>query len=196
MLPEFKDVVTSTQCTLKHSRLLLNTPYLACSSLGYMTRFLLPSTVEIILSNLADERPQDFLRNSAGKIFPYGPTIKIRLSSVGTSDSWSELALLPALVEACDVVHMISIDAPMASIANVEYDDQDWTVFASLRHLQLRYCDQLTESEVQLLADNVMTGAESERGLQSLEILSCRNVSEEFLSEMSTEVGPKLKWKL
>ncbi|TDL22457.1 hypothetical protein BD410DRAFT_839888 [Rickenella mellea] len=168
--------------------------------------FLFPSTVEIDVDYLGDETPSDFLRNSAGDRFPYGSTIKNRRAtdgSLGTtlqSRRWDQLGILPTLVAACDVVNSIHIEAPMGSLFGLHILARpvniNWVIFASLRHLELRYCDQLYSSNVRLLADNLIIGAIPGTGLQSLEILCCRSIPEKFLLGLSAKVGPKLKWKL
>ncbi|TDL22458.1 hypothetical protein BD410DRAFT_788749 [Rickenella mellea] len=72
-----------------------------------------------------------------------------------------------------------------------------WKHCSSLRHLQLSYCDRLTENDVSGLVKHLMVGP-GETRLESLEILYCRGISEEFLLNISEEheVEKRLRWKL
>ncbi|TDL22471.1 hypothetical protein BD410DRAFT_898375 [Rickenella mellea] len=204
-VPDSEDIPRSRDFHTVHIETLMinishSTPRNFVARLYDTLGILFPSTVLLQLTDLVDENP-DFLRNSAGNIFPYGSMMNIRLSSVGdTRQSWEQSALLPTLVAACDVVHTLHIEAPMASLFGPRTMagpvDIDWRLFTSLRHLQLLHCNELYVSDVKQLADNLIIGAEPEAGLQSLEILSCQNVSEYYLSGLGAKVGPEIKWKL
>ncbi|TDL16658.1 hypothetical protein BD410DRAFT_831959 [Rickenella mellea] len=64
----------------------------------------------------------------------------------------------------------------------------------SLQILRFVQCHQLLEQQVETLADNLLDNG-SGRGIQLLEIFSCRSISEGFLKDMSRKLGDKISWR-
>ncbi|TDL21191.1 hypothetical protein BD410DRAFT_804384 [Rickenella mellea] len=153
------------------------------------------STTEIALHNLPNSDGPDSLYTSDNKIFPYGSEIKICvLEMVDPYGVWTNFSLLEEVVKGCNIAHTVHIEASVATMID-DPEKCTWESFSSLRHLHLKYCDQLTEREVEALVTNLMVGAEPGKGLQSLEIISCRGISEEFVLDLIYAAGPnKITW--
>ncbi|TDL15110.1 hypothetical protein BD410DRAFT_809204 [Rickenella mellea] len=57
-------------------------------------------------------------------------------------------------------------------------------------------CDGWTESEVEELTRKLLQFDVAQKGLQSLDIISCKKISDDFLLGLRDEVGDRLKWSL
>ncbi|TDL21204.1 hypothetical protein BD410DRAFT_308135 [Rickenella mellea] len=127
-----------------------------------------PSTVELSINSLSPER---FLVNSAGTFFPYGSAIKLQISQ--TIDVMETLV---ELLTNCGIVKTVHFDAPMGKGPLVwrwpRLDKDEWERIRSLDRLRFVNCDLFTESEVETLTNNLLPNG-AEKGLQSLEIISC-----------------------
>ncbi|TDL21213.1 hypothetical protein BD410DRAFT_840682 [Rickenella mellea] len=150
-----------------------------------------PSTVEL---SIHSSRPEMFLYNSTDGYFPYGSAIKLH-----TPQMIDVMVALADLLQSCDIVKTVHFDAPMGS-GPLQWrwrglDSDDWERIRSLDHLRFMNCDQFTESDVEALARNILQ-TEVESRIQSLEINSCKLVSEDFLLGLHDEVGDRLKWTL
>ncbi|TDL21490.1 hypothetical protein BD410DRAFT_804159 [Rickenella mellea] len=160
-------------------------------------QYLSPSAVHIHMEDIDDEEHdlEEFFFTLPEDSFPYGSTITIHASRTKEINlAWWPGPILTGIVERCQIAHTVHFDGPTVSF--IKSGSTDWRRFASLRHVRFKSCDHLTEPEVDDLARNLMCGKAEGAGLQTLEIFSCRMISEEFLVELGDAVGPKLKWKM
>ncbi|TDL19275.1 hypothetical protein BD410DRAFT_805878 [Rickenella mellea] len=152
---------------------------------------LTPSTLELSSS---DEGPAEFFRNSKRQIFPYGSTIKLT-----TSKPINVLETLADLDKSCDIVRTVHFDASskdaMFGTRMPKFGVKVWRRLRSLSHLRFKNFDSLNEQVFEEFTKGLLLTKE-ESGLQSLEILSCKNMSEDFLLDLRDEVGDRLKWTL
>ncbi|TDL24393.1 hypothetical protein BD410DRAFT_119647 [Rickenella mellea] len=96
--------------------------------------------------------------------------------------------------------HTISIDSSLAHFIPRDAGfksarDAPWMSYASLCKLRLKNCDELYEWQVKMFTDKLVSSEEG-KGLQSLEILSCKNISEGFLLNLEDVLGSKLTWAI
>ncbi|TDL21171.1 hypothetical protein BD410DRAFT_840646 [Rickenella mellea] len=146
--------------------------------------YLSPSEVDISL----DKTTIGCLYTDSGEIFPCGSTIRLRIS--GSCDL---LGILEGLVRRCDIVRSVHFDAPMGYVSAKKAETSNRGDFSSLRHLRLQNCDRLCGEDVKAMARNLFSD-DADVGLQSLEIISCKNISEDYLLNLSDDVGERLKW--
>ncbi|TDL21168.1 hypothetical protein BD410DRAFT_829169 [Rickenella mellea] len=128
--------------------------------------------------------------SSQGKFFPYGCTIRIHFyPCTGGSNFYCGIPdILNEIVEHCDIARSVLLDFPSSD------DGMDQlTCISPIRHLHLRNCDKLGERGVDELARTLLS-AEEDKGLESLEIITCKGISEDFLLNLQDEVGPGLTW--
>ncbi|TDL18044.1 hypothetical protein BD410DRAFT_513226 [Rickenella mellea] len=130
------------------------------------------------------------------------PFMSVRLSRcMDNYHVWESFDLLTRLLEFHRLTsRTIHIDSPLATFidqrdANKSAAEKPWTYYSSLRHLQLKNCDQLCEWQLQAFADKLVLPEEG-KGLQSLVIITCRGISEDFLLELRETMGNKLRWVL
>ncbi|TDL21266.1 hypothetical protein BD410DRAFT_868305 [Rickenella mellea] len=171
------------------------TCYQVVEPMYYALSYLSASSVQITLDNLPDQIPLTYGEDIA---FPYGSKIHIRLSQIATSYyPWNSSGLLAELVHGCPIAETISVEAPTTGYILPRSYSEDRMNAHSLREVQFKYCDRLTEDEVEDLVAKLMLDDEG-IGLQSLEILYCKGISEDFLLHLSDipGVGQKLKWTL
>ncbi|TDL24390.1 hypothetical protein BD410DRAFT_827337 [Rickenella mellea] len=142
-------------------------------------------------------------------VLPFHPISKLTVAVSGNcvKDLWMDDDDFPT--ESCDILtrvlrgtgaHTISIESSVASFIPRDATAKSanealWSTYASLRKLRLKNCDELREWQVKALADNLVS-SEVGKGLQSLEILSCENISEGFLLNLGDTMGRKLTWVL
>ncbi len=74
-------------------------------------------------------------------------------------------------------------------------DNDDWERIRSLDQLRFVNCDAFTEHEIEALTTKLLPN-DAGNGVQSLEIISCKMISEDFLLGLQEEVGDRLKWTL
>ncbi|TDL18942.1 hypothetical protein BD410DRAFT_830665 [Rickenella mellea] len=151
--------------------------------------YLIPTTLHIDLANLNTADSSKFVVDSEGVMFPYASVINIRISQVISSGNFP---LLSSLLSNCDIAHTVNIEAPTETFIDESYHGHHWSSFAQLRNLRFKYCDSLSEAEVTQLVKNLVPEGKASR---SLEIISCRGISEEFMSDLQDK-GDKLVWKL
>lgn len=147
-----------------------------------------PSVTHMTLENLLYDYPQ--IRMLDDKL-PLAPIVHICIFRGGEKNigTLGEYPLLPVLLQH-DIVHSIHIEAPTAPII------APWDPLSpsgSLRNLSLKNCDQLTEDDLQKLAELINLTDEVE-GLQTLDVISCRGISKDFLLNLEEVVGKKLRW--
>ncbi|TDL21174.1 hypothetical protein BD410DRAFT_840649 [Rickenella mellea] len=147
-------------------------------------RYLSPSEVDISLG----ETPMEALYYARGELFPYGSTIRLHIST-----SCDLLEILAGLVRRCNIARCVHFNAPLGYFSANEIETCNWWDFASLRHLRFENCDRLCEEDVKIMASNLLLD-EADVGLQSLEFISCKNISEDFLLNLGDEVGERLIW--
>ncbi|TDL21217.1 hypothetical protein BD410DRAFT_804406 [Rickenella mellea] len=107
-----------------------------------------------------------------------------------------ELSIYSNLPDSCDVVKTVHFDAPMGKGPSwCLLDNVHWERIRSLDNLRFTNCDGFTESEVETLTTKLLP-TEAENAMRSLEIISCKLISEDFLLGLHDEVGDRLKWTL
>ncbi|TDL21203.1 hypothetical protein BD410DRAFT_789956 [Rickenella mellea] len=146
-----------------------------------------PSTLELSMCSIASDK---FFFNSEGDWFPYGSVIKLKIPQ--TMDVMTTLA---DVMENCDIVKTVYFDVIKARSprwARRQWNDGDWKRIRSLDHLRFTNCDDITESEMEALTTQLLQ-TEAEK---SLEIISCKMISEDLLLRLQDEVGDGLKWTL
>ncbi|TDL21215.1 hypothetical protein BD410DRAFT_308218 [Rickenella mellea] len=151
--------------------------------------YLRPSTFEL---SIYSPRPHRYLFNSHGFFFPYGSTITLRVPQ-----SFDVMWTLADILRTCDIlktVHFDKVGGPLEWHSR-PLDDGDWECLRSLDHLRFTNCDKFSESEIEALATRLFQ-TPPEIDLQSLEITSCKMISEDFLLGLQDEVGDRLKWSL
>ncbi|TDL21202.1 hypothetical protein BD410DRAFT_307978 [Rickenella mellea] len=153
---------------------------------------LLPSTVELSINSI---RPEMLLFNSEGKLlFPCDTTIKLQ-----TPQPIDVMRTLADLLRNCDSIKTVHFDTPMAKgpleWRHRQLDHNDWERIRSLYHLRFMNCDEFTEPEIEALTTKLLS-SEAENGVQSLEVILCKLISEDFLLGIHDEVGDRLKWTL
>ncbi|TDL25170.1 hypothetical protein BD410DRAFT_785011 [Rickenella mellea] len=151
-------------------------------ALAYFT----PSTVNISLTfDFVSEDPEDFkfLHTSDDKIFPHGSTIQITIFHHPAAIFYT----LWELTGTCDIVSSVQLEIPDAYI-----DLHNYPKISSIRHLRFRNCDTLAESDVETLTKKFT--CLNDGGLESLEFIYCKKLSEEFLLDLKSEFGEKVKW--
>ncbi|TDL16657.1 hypothetical protein BD410DRAFT_844250 [Rickenella mellea] len=115
-----------------------------------------------------------------------------------------EADILKLLLEPLPTVRDLTINIPTAEFAGscvVQSDGDSATrptevtrnQFSSLETLRLINCHHLTERKLRALAKNLWNNTPS-NGLQLLEVIECREISEVFLLELSSIMGDSLKW--
>ncbi|TDL14012.1 hypothetical protein BD410DRAFT_903159 [Rickenella mellea] len=145
---------------------------------------LLPSEVDISL----EETPVECIYNNDGQIFPHASAIRLCVS--GRCDL---LRTLAGLVGHCNTTRSVHLDAPEGYIYAWEIQRCSWAQFASIRHIRIQNCDLLCEEDVKIMASNLFFD-DADVGLQSLEVMSCKKISEDFILNLSDDVGERLKW--
>ncbi|TDL21499.1 hypothetical protein BD410DRAFT_840455 [Rickenella mellea] len=161
-------------------------------------QFLAPSVVHIHMEDLLydgeDYDLEDFFFMEPEDNFLCGSTITIHASRMKEIQfGWTPYPLLTGIAERRQIAHTVHFEGQIEAF--IRLGTADWGHFSSLRHLQFKCCDSLTEAEVDELARNLMWGKAEGTGLQLLEIFSCERISEEFLVVLGDQVGPRLKWK-
>ncbi|TDL23549.1 hypothetical protein BD410DRAFT_802772 [Rickenella mellea] len=143
-----------------------------------------PLEVDISL----ESTPITCLYDARGEIFPHGSTIKLRIAR-----SCDLLDILARLVRRCDIARSVHFEAPMGYFSAKTLQTCDWSDFSSLRHLRFQNCDGLLEEYVKTIASNLFFD-EAEKGIQLLEFVSCKRISEDFLLNLSDDYGERVKW--
>ncbi|TDL22449.1 hypothetical protein BD410DRAFT_788738 [Rickenella mellea] len=178
------------------------TTYAVVEPLYHALSHLSASTVNFTLEDLTDmDIPTrcTYLSTGRGNIsmFPHGSTINIRILRLENPYPIRyRPSLLAVLVQDCDIANTIHIEARSNTTFISHYEAIEWKYFSALRHLRFTHCDELSEMELHALVTNLMIGAEPGKGLQSLEVIECRGISEECLLDLADNVGSKLTWKL
>ncbi|TDL21189.1 hypothetical protein BD410DRAFT_804382 [Rickenella mellea] len=105
--------------------------------------YLLPSVVEMSITQLAEGAPQHYLGNFKGKMFPYGIIVKFHIPQ-----PFDILVTLDELVKQCPIVDTVYFDAQTGiDLSSWRFQAKDWSKYSALRHLQFRNCD-LLEKEI------------------------------------------------
>ncbi|TDL15802.1 hypothetical protein BD410DRAFT_84897 [Rickenella mellea] len=145
--------------------------------------YLAPSTVDISLKTSSN---RVLLYNSNLHSFPYGSSIRLDIGQ-----TCNILLILKDVLQYCSILHSIRIEAPLAFADGGCVPPEG----SSLRHLRFENCDSILEKDVAFFVKEFLS-PDSEIGLRSLEFVSCKRISEDFLLEMQDEVGNGLKWTL
>ncbi|TDL21199.1 hypothetical protein BD410DRAFT_307904 [Rickenella mellea] len=152
---------------------------------------LTPSTLELSIYSI---EPVGFFFNSEHEMFPFASVIKLHVPH-----AIDVMMTLVNLMRHCDIVKTVHFDTPMANGLSAWShglrNNDDWERIRSLDHLRFTNCDEFTASDVEALT-TILLPNEAENGLQSLEIISCKWISEDFLLALHDEVGDRLKWTL
>ncbi|TDL16263.1 hypothetical protein BD410DRAFT_902122 [Rickenella mellea] len=156
--------------------------FYAVKLLYSILQYLSPSLVDISLLLHGD--PENCLIHN---LFPYGPTIQLQ---IGLPCSLPHL--LSQLLRNDNGKIVNSLQFRMSSFDCELGLSPEWTHFRPLRHLRFQNCVMLKESHVEKVARRLLACED----FQSLEIISCRNLSEEFLLDLQDEVGERLTWSL
>ncbi|TDL27991.1 hypothetical protein BD410DRAFT_338666 [Rickenella mellea] len=154
-------------------------------SLYGILEYLTASLVDFTLLGCQD--PYSFLIND---LFPHGSTTRLQWQ-IGHYCSVPKI--LDELLKNCEI--LTSVQFEMSSFT---LDTNGWpnpSHFPSLSHIRFHNCDALVESHVETMARNLLT-PEVDNDFRSLEIVSCRQISEEFLEDLRDEVGERLTWHL
>ncbi|TDL19266.1 hypothetical protein BD410DRAFT_792299 [Rickenella mellea] len=112
--------------------------------------------------------------------FPYASMI-----SIHTPLSCDVLYILENIARHCAIAQSVRFE--VSTITDFEHTF-DFQNLGSIQHLHIRNCDTLSEKVVEKLAKNL--------SLLTLEITTCKMISEEFLLNVSDEVGEKIKWAI
>ncbi|TDL21533.1 hypothetical protein BD410DRAFT_867416 [Rickenella mellea] len=174
-----QDVVTSAKVVK---------PLYSC--LSYFT----PRTVSIYVSNILTKKSihDFFYYDFEGKChsFLYGSTIRIVVQH-----ECDVFYILRDVLKRCDIAHSVHIWAPQSYFTHRSLPPSKWPDVLSipLRHLCLQSCDRLTEDNVEALAKYFLS-AEEGRGLQTLDIRSCKKISEKPFFNLGDEIEHKIKW--
>jgi hypothetical protein len=152
--------------------------------------FLIADTLEIFMDTF--KPPEVLLRTYSGEMVPYGSAISLQIGTDRRSRS-NDFPLLTELVKGCKIAHSIHIET---STMDIIHPEDPLEVFDNLRHLSLKNCHKLTEEEAKLLTQKLMDEADPAKGLTSLELISCRQLSEGFLLDLGNEFGKKVNWKV
>ncbi|TDL19276.1 hypothetical protein BD410DRAFT_443672 [Rickenella mellea] len=163
-----------TDTAVKYSRLLF-----------HALRHLAPSVVDI-----SQFTPLNFLVGSDGKAKIRGPTMRYRITC------HADLMDLSGLLEMCDTLHTLHVDIQHANpdlsrLSHFLAGDRQH--LGSLRHLRFENCELFPEYQVEKLVRSLLRAGVGD-GLQSLEIVSSKTISEDFLLGLGEEVGDRLKW--
>ncbi|TDL24401.1 hypothetical protein BD410DRAFT_120140 [Rickenella mellea] len=142
-----------------------------------------------------------------GLMFP-SPVMSVRLPGcVDPDESSDTFDLLTLVVSAIardapldrsdSPAFTVSIESPVTSFISPyelsqPLSEEPWTWYAGLRNLRLKNCERLYEWHVQAFAEKLTSFPEG-NGLKSLEIISCRNISEDYLMDLREEMGDKLR---
>ncbi|TDL19264.1 hypothetical protein BD410DRAFT_443362 [Rickenella mellea] len=141
--------------------------------------YLMTTTVDIFLQMDPPVRDAHmFVFGSQVGLFPYSSTIS--LHTLLPCDVWY---VLENIVRHCAIVHSVQFEVP--TFNNLE-DCPDFQNLGSLQCLHFRECDTLSQKMVETMAKNI--------SLRKLEITRCKMISEEFLLNLSDEIGEKMKW--
>ncbi|TDL21210.1 hypothetical protein BD410DRAFT_840679 [Rickenella mellea] len=153
--------------------------------------YLWPSTVELSIDSIG---PEKFLVDAGGESFLFGSAIKLQIPR-----AFDVMTTLMNILRNCDIVETVHFDTPLAKGPTAwrrrQLRHDDWERIGSLDNLRFMNCDGFTESDITTLARNTLL-PEAEQGLQSLEIISCKLISEDFLLGLHDDVGDRLKWTL
>ncbi|TDL15216.1 hypothetical protein BD410DRAFT_845382 [Rickenella mellea] len=157
--------------------------------------FLSPSTQEVYLetSGRNSYAAEDFLLNRSHEMVLYGSTISLQIVTNRAQLPSEDFPVLTELVTGCKIVDSVRLETSMSDIIHEEDPVED---FSNLHHLTLQHCHKLTEADVQLLVQKLMGNADPAMGLKLLELISCRQLSEEFLLDLGDEFGTRVKWKV
>ncbi|TDL19274.1 hypothetical protein BD410DRAFT_792307 [Rickenella mellea] len=152
---------------------------------------LTPSTFKLSMNS---ENTDFLLFNSKFQIFPYSPIVKFHIPT-----RIEAMGILQDLMKGCDIVRTIEFDTSKA-VDPVRFRtrllrDDDWERIRSLDHLRFINCDEFSEIAVGAFANKFLRG-KTKTGLQCLELISCKKISEDFLLELKDEFGDSLKWTL
>ncbi|TDL14628.1 hypothetical protein BD410DRAFT_845857 [Rickenella mellea] len=160
--------------------------------------FLAPSTSTIFLEISGKIRPEAFLYASTGKFFPYGSTISLRIVDTDVKNTLPPkgFRLLTRLVRGSQIARSIDIEAPTLGLIRENDLTGNWKDFAILRRLSFKHCHQLREQDVKFLVERLIINTDPDMGLKLLELISCRQLSKEFLLALGDEFGSKVKWQL
>ncbi|TDL19252.1 hypothetical protein BD410DRAFT_443088 [Rickenella mellea] len=164
----------------------LNDDYYGMPSLNSALTYLSPSAVDISLEN--EDTHIQCLYDCKRQLFPYGSAIRLRISR-----ECDLLEILAELVRRCDIARSVHLDGASGYFDAYSLHMCNWRDFKSLRHLRFQNCRQIFEEDVKAIASNLFLEDE-DVGLQSLEFISCKNISEDFLLNLNNDVGGRLKW--
>ncbi|TDL16269.1 hypothetical protein BD410DRAFT_642824 [Rickenella mellea] len=165
--------IESLKITLKDS-----VPYTFATSLYSALQYLTASLVDVSLLMYGD--PHDYLKDSP---FPYGSTMRLQIGLPCHLPF-----LLRRLLQNCKILHTVEFE--MSAFALESNAWPEWPQLPSLRHLRFHGYALLEERRVETMARGLFTREDFE----SLEIISCHQISEKFLLNLQDEVGERLKW--
>ncbi|TDL16637.1 hypothetical protein BD410DRAFT_615399 [Rickenella mellea] len=108
--------------------------------------------------------------------------------------------ITPLLLEPLQFVRHLSIIIPHAkfikTLASHQGGNEDpREKLGSLQSVRFINCHRIHEKQVENLADRLLENV-SGRGLQLLEIFSCKGISKRFLMDMSHKLGDKISWRM
>ncbi|TDL13679.1 hypothetical protein BD410DRAFT_797560 [Rickenella mellea] len=149
-------------------------------SLYAVLEYLAPSRVDISL--LVHGALHDFLTGAG--IFSYSSTIGLQFGF-----PCNLLLTINLLLKHCKFLRSLRIEK--SSFNAFAYIPPKWPHFPSLRHLQFYDCI-MEEENVEPMARGLL-GCED---LESLEFISCRKISQDFLENLQDELGEGLSWTL
>ncbi|TDL14011.1 hypothetical protein BD410DRAFT_297958 [Rickenella mellea] len=87
----------------------------------------------------------------------------------------------------CDIACSVHFDA---SVSANKMEACNWRKISSLRHLRFQNC---SEGNVRTTANNLFAD-DLDIGMQSPELMSCKNISEDFPLSLNYDVVDRLKW--
>ncbi|TDL15725.1 hypothetical protein BD410DRAFT_87173 [Rickenella mellea] len=144
------------------------------------------SVVEFSL--LTNGRPYAFLVDEYSFKFPRGSTTRLQIGSPRSLPT-----ILQHLLKDGEIIRSLEFetsafnDDATLSLNSIHYP--------SLRHIRFRNCNRFEEKHVGMLAKTFLTDNGNDN-FQSLEIMSCSKISEDFILNLQDEVGEGLQWSV
>ncbi|TDL20747.1 hypothetical protein BD410DRAFT_840967 [Rickenella mellea] len=144
------------------------------------------NTMEISLDRGIDGEQLDLLVDSDGDFAPFASVLKLRIS-----EKVHFMHLFTAIGQYCDIAHTVHFDLPKGTdfTDGLLHDTNRYTPFPSIRHIQFTNCASLYEEQLDCMVKHPLLAQ-----IEDFEIVSCPNISEDFLLDLRNEVGDKLKW--
>ncbi|TDL13406.1 hypothetical protein BD410DRAFT_810578, partial [Rickenella mellea] len=128
---------------------------------------------------------EHYLLNSKKELFPYGSTIQMKVE-----ETIDISYILKHIAKNCKIAQTVHLELPLAHAGFMA--NQKNMYILPFNRLLLENCDSLTEQDVVGLAKAVLHS----KGLEFLKIITCKQVSDDFLLHLQDAVGPKLQWSL